>query len=313
MPASPRQQTAPQVETHRFAISAGGQVEITGAFRRVSLRAHDRPEVVVETHVRAPGGPPGRPGGPSVQLVRHVVQVSLLSGPFRHAGLDAPASLEARVEIRVPAALHLVLRTSGSEIHVQDVEGSFDIEASGGSLRLERVHGDVHVRARHCPVIARDISGPNITLHTTGGALDATGLRGPHLALFVHAGWSVLRDLDGPLHLVVSGGTAELEGLTGSIDGALYGGALTARLRSSCPARFHAAGGNLHLLVAPTFAAALRLEAPVVELDAGLAFVGERRDGFAEGQLRSGGPRLEAYGATGRLRLARLADGAAAG
>src|SRR5690606_32473461 len=99
-------------------------------------------------------------------------------------------------------------------------------DVSGGSLRLEQLRGDIRVAARHGAVIARDLEGPSVTLHTAGGALDAARIRTPRLDVQADGGWSTLRQVEGTIRLSVAGSVAEVEAVRGAVTADVAGGTL---------------------------------------------------------------------------------------
>src|SRR5690606_7975232 len=108
------------------------------------------------------------------------VRIEAPAAPF-----DVPGGwrgpVEVDVEVSLPPALPVELRTAGAEVVARGLGGSLACDVSGGSLRLEQLRGDIRVAARHGAVIARALEGPSVTLHTAGGALDAARIRTPRL------------------------------------------------------------------------------------------------------------------------------------
>jgi hypothetical protein len=291
----------------RFDVAPGSRLEIAGPF--ALLRMEPAVDARAGVRVTLPGG--GSPENAQALARRvnfrvrrsgGVIRIEAESLPFRRAGETVPVRPLLCVALTLPVALHVDIRTTATEIVGHDLEGGFTIAVTAGSLRLERMRGELHVKSCRGPVILREFDGVGVTMRCTGGALHAAHLRAGRVSVEMIGGWAHLSGLNGTMSLSVSGGLAEVEAVHGPLDADVAGGRLTLRLAQIDETRLRCCGGGIDLFLPEAAAARIALTGGLLYMDERLEFTGERGNGAIAGRLGEGGPLITGTAAAGTLR-----------
>src|SRR5262252_6343375 len=83
-------------------------------------------------------------------------------------------------------------------------DASITLHSSTGSLRAERLHGDVSLEGAGATVEVRDISGAHVHVKTLNGPVTLTNIQDGHVEVDSLSGNVTLRSVNGPLVQVVS-------------------------------------------------------------------------------------------------------------
>src|SRR5262249_13307458 len=83
-------------------------------------------------------------------------------------------------------------------------DASITLHSSTGSLRAERLHGDVSLEGAGATVDVRDISGAHVHVKTLNGPVTLTNIQDGHIEVDSLSGNVTLRSVNGPLVQVVS-------------------------------------------------------------------------------------------------------------
>lgn len=151
-----------------------------------------------------------------------------------------------RLDVRVPARSHLVVKTGGGSVTVDDVQGSADVRTGGGSVRLSGARDNVTVQTGGGSIHIAELDGA-VTARTGGGGIHIAGQLTGTCALSTGGGSITLRIADGTNITVDGRGTASysefdtLQTSRGRITGTIgdgSGGSLEA----------HTAGGAIRIV-----------------------------------------------------------------
>ena len=151
-----------------------GSVKISNPVGSVRVVGWDRDSVLVTGTLGAGSGPLQVSGEGREFRIRVVVP--------RNAHELNPTDLE----VRVPAASHVAVRTSTADIELSGVNGGADLESVSGTIRVsgrprmvyaESAGGDVYIDVAAKVVRARSVNG-NVTVLNARGYLEASTVSG---------------------------------------------------------------------------------------------------------------------------------------
>jgi len=83
-------------------------------------------------------------------------------------------------------------------------DASITLHSSAGSLRAEKLHGDVSLEGAGATVDVRDITGAHVHVKTLNGPVTLTNIQDGHIEIDSLSGNVTLRSVNGPLVQVVS-------------------------------------------------------------------------------------------------------------
>lgn len=118
--------------------------------------------------------------------------------------LKSLSNLGLRIEVMAPESFNTDLKTSGGDIKVKDMRGSFAMVTSGGNIGLENSSGAVNGKT----------SGGNIKLMKFNGSA----------SLKTSGGNIVVKDVEGSVEVGTSGGDIDIDSQKGSINAKTSGG-----------------------------------------------------------------------------------------
>lgn len=221
---------ATHCELRETRIPARGSLRVDGAQNGgVSVRMHEGRDVVVQARVQS--------WGRSDEAAREMagrVRVNTdgtirATGPEQSGGRNGGWAVN--YEILVPARTNLNVETHNGPISVERVSGDMDLRAVNGPVTLRELAGDVRARAQNGPI--------NVTLagrRWNGEGLDAETVNGP-VSVTLPRGYAARLEsstVHGPINAPGNLRPARREGRRwgpgGSINTDLNGGGPTLRL-----------------------------------------------------------------------------------
>jgi hypothetical protein len=110
------------------------------------------------------------------------------------------------IEVHLPRAANIDVRTSGGSIAANGLVGSTRVNTSGGGIRLESLEGSVNGHTSGGSIRVRQVRG-NVNVETSGGSITVS-------------------DVTGDLVADTSGGTVEVSGAGGRVDAHSSGGGI---------------------------------------------------------------------------------------
>ncbi len=151
----------------------------TGA--EVEIQGWDEPRVLVNARLRGRDGADSRV---TVEREAGGVKVRLF-----YARQGRSQSSSNKLEIRVPRRFDLRLSSSGGDLRMTDVGGTFRGQTGGGELTLERLNGEAHlstgggdIRATDCDLKGKvSTGGGTVVLSRVRGGLRGSSGSGPVL------------------------------------------------------------------------------------------------------------------------------------
>lgn len=103
----------------------------------------------------------------------HGVQISA----HRRSDLPWPKNSNLKFDIQVPRQTSLAIKTSGGDVRVSGLEGTFHLKTSGGDVEVTDVNGDLEGMTSGGDMRVRQLTG-NLVLHTAGGDIRAEDISG---------------------------------------------------------------------------------------------------------------------------------------
>lgn len=194
------------------------------------------------------------------------------------------------IEILLPAAFDVDLKTSGGSIDVESLAGVIKARTSGGDLNFESVDG---------PITGRT-SGGSVHLATTSG--DAY--------LRTSGGKITIGKVSGAITARTSGGSISIDGAGAGVDAHTSGGNIDATFaeQPQADSSLSTSGGSIDIRLSPD--AALHVDAKTsggsVSTQLPVTVIGEVKRSQLEGDLNGGGPLLHLRTSGGSIRLKEI-------
>lgn len=163
-------------DEHRFTVGAGAAVTLETFDGSVTVRSWDRPEVVVEVQKRGPDretaealevtatqdGSQVRVEAPAPRVESEFVGIGNVSGP------------SVSYEVSVPREVALTVNTRDGSIAVTGIEGAVDLRSGDGSIRANRIDGELKANTGDGSVQIADASGA-ATIESGDGSIHLQG------------------------------------------------------------------------------------------------------------------------------------------
>ena len=194
------------------------------------------------------------------------------------------------IEVRVPEAMDVVVKTSGGEISVENIQGMCDLKTSGGRIELEGIVGNVKAKTSGGRIDVESVDG-DLDIASSGGAIDVDGVTGT-------------------VNAQTSGGSISIEGGSGQIVAETTGGSISVECPDPSLERLdlNTMGGSIRIELAKSAggSAELKTQGGSVSIDNHWAFDGEKKRSYANGAFGSGKTVVRAYTLGGSVRLDTL-------
>ncbi len=214
---------------------------------------------------------------------------------------------EVEFRIAVPRQFDTNVSTSGGSIFVSQLKGEVIAHTSGGSLRFDRIEGQVNASTSGGGITLAGDTG-NAVVHTSGGSIRITDTAGDVDAST--SGGSISIDgISGRVKVHTAGGWIDAREISGSIDASTSGGGVTASLRGQPQheCRFYTAGGSINLSLPGD--ARVNLDASTVgggvSTDFPVPYTDERHRNELRAPLNGGGPLLYLHTSGGSINVRR--------
>ena len=239
-------------------LSAGGQISIDVADGDVILRSHASDGARVRVYVETRDAAWGR-----VVFDRMSFEVG---GSGSRATIEAQEpnigrdewqehrSFSVTVEVDVPQQVSAEVVTKDGDVRLGTLEGTVTVETMDGDIAIDR------------------LDGPEITLRTQDGDIWAESLRAEAIALFTSDGDLHVGEASGPVRATTSDGD------------------ITITLASAAETTLSSGDGDISINLG-SFGSELDLRGEEVAIAPSAGFEGQRREGWARGQMHGGGPK----------------------
>ena len=218
------------------------------------------------------------------------VQIRTVHPVYTHGNMGA------KYVIRVPRQTELnEIRSSNGSMRIEGINGNAVLHTSNGSVRLSSIHGDVDATSSNGGVEVKDVNG-RMSFHTSNGSVHADGVEGSVTARTSNGGLQIrLRNTSpsNPIRLESSNGSVDLElerAQAGDVIVSTSNGPITLRMPADANAVLsaHTSGHDR------------------IYSDFGVTMHGQISPSRLEGNIGSGGPRIELATSNGTIRVLRL-------
>lgn len=202
--------------------------------------------------------------------------------------LKSLSNLGLRIEVMAPESFNTDLKTSGGDIKVKDMKGSFVMVTSGGNIGLENASGSINGKT----------SGGNVKLVKFNGSA----------SLKTSGGNIVVKDVEGSVDVGTSGGDIEIDSQKGTINAKTSGGNIRLRYNGENQGiECSTSGGDIEAFVPETFKAdvVLKTSAGEVECELPASNVKTNHSSFT-GTVNGGGMPLTLKTSGGSISLNKL-------
>lgn len=193
---------------HHFPAAAGATVSVDNPFGPVRVTGWDERVVSVTAVIHAAAGSTdaARSLADSVAVESEARggNVAVRTVPPEALPGDADAWYAAAYTVQAPRNVSIVVHSRFGDVEISDFDGAVVADTAHGGLSLDRLRGEVDVRARGCmPVRLGNLGGPGRL-----SLIDCRTVLGPGAS--------------GALEIRVDGGSLDLEADTGDADQPLH-------------------------------------------------------------------------------------------
>lgn len=161
-----------------------------------------------------------------LSMTPHGDQIDIVAKQRWHIRLFDFTRKSLHLEIRVPRAADVAVRTGDGAIEVDAIAGSLDLRTGDGHIAIRGAHGGVRAHTGDGAIEARDLTG-DIDASTGDGSIAVDRARG---AIRLHSGDGAIeaRDLDGTIDASSGDGNVTLAGRFDGLAAHSSDGGLTA-------------------------------------------------------------------------------------
>ncbi len=251
-------------------LSAGGQISIDVADGDVIVRSHDSDGARVRVYVEARDMDWGREVFERMRFE--------LGASDNGATIEAEnprierdewrehRSFSVTIEVDVPRRVSAAVVTHDGDVRLGTLEGTITVETMDGDIGIDR------------------IDGPEVTLRTQDGDIWAESIRARAIGLFTS---------DGDIHVGQAAGPVRATTSDGDI---------TVTLASAAETNLSSGDGDISIQLG-NFGSDLDIRGEEVAIVPSSGFDGQRREGWARGQLHGGGPKITASTGDGSVTV----------
>ncbi|MCG8372905.1 MAG: DUF4097 domain-containing protein [Balneolales bacterium] len=178
------------------------------------------------------------------------------------------------------------MNTSGGSIRMVNLSGDQGAKTSGGSITAERISGDIELKTSGGSITIEEVEG-SVEANTSGGRIRA-------------------EDITGDLNVKTSGGSITLDNVSGNVDAATSGGSIDAEIvNPEDYIELRTSGGSITVSVPENLGYDIDLDGNRVRADL-KNFNGEYERDEMVGTMNGGGTRLKARTSGGSVTLRYL-------
>jgi DUF4097 and DUF4098 domain-containing protein YvlB len=257
---------------------SGGELRIDLDVGSVEVESHAENSVRVEAWAAGMGSRGARfdlsSDGDNVRFSGEVGGwLSVLGGP------------RVRVRVRVPREFSLELETNGGHVEIEDLHGDVRARTSGGTVRVDRIEGDVDLETSGGSIEVDDVEG-EITARTSGGSIRVSEARGD-------------------VEVQTSGGSIQIRDVEGRVNARTSGGSITVRFASDPAGNLETSGGGIEVELPDGEGVFLdaQTRGGRIELPQRLRFEGSRTSDTVRGDAGGGGDDLTLRTSGGNIRI----------
>ncbi len=213
------------------------------------------------------------------------------------------------IEVKVPARFSAEIDASGGSLLIEGLEGEIDADTSGGSIQLRHLPGAVKANTSGGGITLVDCTG-GVRAETSGGDVDSANGRG-RTVLRTSGGSIWVQNHTGDIELSTSGGGIRVRGVDGAVSAHTSGGgieaAFKAGLNGDCD--LETTGGSIRVELPES--AALEIDAATTGGSVTTELPGFRPEtsgglfGKVKGPVNGGGPLLKLRTTGGSIRIAK--------
>lgn len=163
-------------EEHRFKLTGQPDVRLTTFDGSIEIRSWDQPEVLVEVEKRGPTKEAIDRLEVKVNQQENRVEVEARRplGGDRLMGIGIHVSPHVRLIATVPRKAAIVARSGDGSIRVERVDGQIELRTGDGSIRAEEVSGELTLHTGDGSVVLDDVDG-SVEITTGDGGVSVSG------------------------------------------------------------------------------------------------------------------------------------------
>lgn len=215
---------------------------------------------------------------------------------------------EVKWNIRVPDRYNVDVRTSGSSVKLDDLDGTAEVRTSGGSIHTGRIAGAANFKSSGGSIRVAG-GGATVTAATSGGSISIGDTNGD-VGAKTSGGGITLARVNGKVSARTSGGSIEIEDATGAVEAHTSGGSIRARLsrQPQADSELVTSGGGVTVSIGGGIGVEVdaRASGGGVTSDLPITVQGTQERDELRGRIGGGGPRLYLRSSGGGIRLKSL-------
>ena len=133
------------------------------------------------------------------------------------AGVQAAAQVSGDLDVAIPRGVSLESRTRTGDLTIDGIDGTVDVAAGRGDIRLSQIGGDVHISSSRGGLVhASELKG-GFTLQGKGSDLELISVAGPVTINGEYSGTLEFRSLASPLRFTSARTEFRAEAIPGTV------------------------------------------------------------------------------------------------
>jgi hypothetical protein len=295
--------------TEKFAIPAGGEIEIALADADLELVRAEGREASVEVFVRARSQEKARDYYDEMRFSAAIEDGVLrveAPGPRWHEGgfWQYHRDVQALVIVTVPDGGTLRAGTQDGDVHAVGIQGDISLVTQDGDVEVAGLGGPaLALRTSDGDVSAERIRADRTELHTADGDLAARDIETRTLALRTSDGdVSVARAVAGEISVKTADGDVRLDTVEGEVNARTADGDIRVVLARAAAMDVHASDGDVVIVVPDGAGLTLDLKAERVSVS-GASVKGDFGEHHFAGTVGDGGPTIAVRSMGGSVSL----------
>ncbi|MAF52692.1 MAG: DUF4097 domain-containing protein [SAR202 cluster bacterium] len=158
---------APEIREDLFVVSDSVRLEVDGFNGSITVTTGRQGEVAAKATLRLPENI-------DYEATQDGDAIVIKAKKKRNRFLSFGNRTSANIEVTVPAATSISLKTSNGRINTSDISGGGTLDTSNGAVTLNRVTGEYRIETSNGRVTVRDVFGA-FSVETSNGGIDFAG------------------------------------------------------------------------------------------------------------------------------------------
>jgi DUF4097 and DUF4098 domain-containing protein YvlB len=158
---------APEIREDIFVVGDSVRLEVDGFNGSITVTTGTDGEVTAKATLR-------KPEDIDYEASQEGDAIVIKAKKKRNRFLSFTNRTSANIEVTVPAATSISLKTSNGKINTSDIHGGGTLDTSNGAITLNRVTGEYRIETSNGRVTVRDVYGA-FSVETSNGGIDFEG------------------------------------------------------------------------------------------------------------------------------------------